>query len=440
MAMHYPIVAKPYRFVPPHAGRLWPALLRPAVPLLAWLYVGVRRVEIRGLEHLSESLAAGHGLMLCPNHPRRGDPLLVSRLSAAAGRPFHYMAAWYLFERLGTVSRWALRRCGAFSVHREALDREALKTATRILAAGGRPLVVFPEGVVTRLNDRVCTLLDGPAFIARAAARQRAQTTPAGRVVVHPVALKYYFRGDPHAAAERILEDLERRLTWRSQRHRPLVERVYLVSRAVMALKEIELFGSTQEGTLPRRIAHYIDALLRPLEVEWLGGAIGGSVAERVKRLRGAITPDLIAGELGDAERARRWGHLSDIHTAQAASFYPGDYVASRPTADRILETLERFEEDTAGRCRVLRPFDAVLEVGAPLTVAPERAGRPGGEDPLTAQLQGRIQAMLDRLLGPPIAPPVGAPTGNTAAGEMAEPNPVVQPSAAPSVVPGRGS
>jgi 1-acyl-sn-glycerol-3-phosphate acyltransferase len=419
--MHYPIVAKPYRFVPPHAGRLWPALLRPAVPLLAWLYAGVRRVEIRGLEHLTESLTAGHGVMLCPNHPRRGDPLLVSRLSAVAGRPFHYMAAWYLFERLGAVSRWALRRCGAFSVHREGLDREALKSATRILAGGRRPLVVFPEGVVTRLNDRVCPLLDGPAFIARAAARQRAQASPAGRVVVHPVALKYYFRGDAHAVAERILDDLERRLTWRPQRHRPLVERVYQASRAVMALKEIELFGSTQEGTLPRRIAGYIDALLRPLADEWLGGAGGGSVAERVKRLRGAIVPDLAVGELGEAERARRWGHLSDIHTAQAASFYPGDYVASRPTAERILETLERFEEDTAGRCRVLRPFDVVLEVGESLPVTPERAGRAGGEDPLTAHLLGRIQAMLDRLIGPPIAPRSGAPAGDIAAGKMVE-------------------
>jgi 1-acyl-sn-glycerol-3-phosphate acyltransferase len=248
--MHYPIVAKPYRFVPPHTGRIWPALFRPVVPSLAWHFAGVRQVEIRGLERLKESLTAGCGVMLCPNHPRRGDPLLLFRLSAAAGRPFHYMAAWYLFGRLGVVSRWALRRCGAFSVHREGLDREALKTAIRILADGRRPLVVFPEGVVTRLNDRVCPLLEGPAFIARAAARQRSQATPAGRVVIHPVALKYCFRGDPDATAGRILDDLERRLTWRPQHHRPLVERVYLASRAVMALKEIEPFGSAQEGDI----------------------------------------------------------------------------------------------------------------------------------------------------------------------------------------------
>jgi 1-acyl-sn-glycerol-3-phosphate acyltransferase len=419
--MRYPIVAKPYRFVPPHSGRIWPALLRPIVPSLAWRFAGVRQVEIRGLERLKESLTASYGVMLCPNHPRRGDPLLVFRLSAAVGQPFHYMAAWHMFRRFSVVGRWALRRCGAFSVHREGLDREALKTAIRILAEGRRPLVVFPEGVVTRLNDRVCPLLDGPAFIARAAARQRSRATPASRVVVHPVALKYFFRGDPHATAERILDGLEGRLTWRPQRHRPLVERVYLASRAIMALKEIELFGYTQEGPLPQRIARYIDALLRPLESEWLGGVGAGSVAERVKRLRAAIAPDLANDELGEAERSRRWGHLSDIHMAQAASFYPGDYVASRPTAERILETLERFEEDTSGRCRVSRPFDAILEVGEPLAVTSGQACHPGDEDPLTAEIQEGIQVMLDRLVGPPLAPPIEVQAGLDEAGSRSD-------------------
>lgn len=395
--MQYPVRDRPYRFVPPHPGRMWPALLRPVVPALGWLVCGVRSTQLRGVERLRRSLAAGHGVMLCPNHPRPGDPLQVFRLSTAVRRPFHFMAAWYLFNQFPPVGRWLLRRCGAFSVDREGLDREALKSATQILVEARRPLVVFPEGVVTRLNDRVCPLLDGPAFIARMAARQRAQAGT-GRVVIHPVALKYYFRGNYRSAAERLLERLERRLTWRPRKGRPVVERVYLASRAVMTLKEIELFGGTRDGTLPERIAGYIDGLLGPLEKEWLGRVGGGSVADRVKRLRWAIVPDLSAGELPEPERARRWAHLADIHLAQAASFYPGDYVASRPTPERVLETLERFQEDTGDRGFPLHPYDAVVEVGEELEVTADR-GRSGAEDPLTVQLQARIQAMLDGLV-----------------------------------------
>jgi hypothetical protein len=259
---------------------------------------------------------------------------------------------------------------------------------------------VFPEGVVTRLNDKVCPLMEGATFLARAAAKQRA-AAGTGRVVIHPVALKYYFRGNARAAAGQLLERLEQRLTWRPQTHRPLVERVYLASRAIMSLKEIELFGHTQEGTLPERIARYIDRLLEPLEREWLGRTGVGPPADRVKRLRGAIVPDLSAGELPEAECARRRAHLADIHLAQAASFYPGDYVASRPTAERILETLERFEEDTGDRGRALHPFEAVVQVGEALEVPTERAGR--GDDALAAQVQSRIQAMLDGLVGEPL-------------------------------------
>jgi 1-acyl-sn-glycerol-3-phosphate acyltransferase len=395
--VHYPIVAAPYRFVPPHHGRLWPKAFRPLLPAAAWRYAGVAAVEVQGADRLRESQAAGHGIMLCPNHPRSGDPLVVARLSADVRHPFYYMAAWYLFTRFYGLSRHVVRRLGGFSVFREGLDREALRTATTLLADARRPLVVFPEGVVTRVNDRVLPLLDGAAFVARSAARERARAGR-GPVVVHPVAIKYYHRGDVNAAAGPVLDALEDRLTWRRRGHRPLVERVYHVAKGVMALKEIELLGQTQEGTLPERIARYIDALLTPLEKEWGIRPSPGGPAERVKRLRMAIVPDLAKGELDEAEKARRWRHLSDVFLAQAASCYPGDYIASRPTAERVLETLERFEEDITGRCRVHRPYHAVVRVGEVVPVGPDRPGRGEAEDPLTTRIHACIQSMLDEL------------------------------------------
>ena len=62
---------------------------------------------------------------------------------------------------------WVLQRAGAFSIHREGMDREALKAAIQILVQAQRPLILFPEGIVTRTNDRLGTLQEGAAFIAR---------------------------------------------------------------------------------------------------------------------------------------------------------------------------------------------------------------------------------------------------------------------------------
>ena len=88
------------------------------------------------------------------------------------------------------------RRAGAFSVYREGMDREALKCAVQILVEAKRPLVLFPEGVVSRTNDHVNHLMDGTVFIARNAAKQRLTNGGTGKVVIHPTAIRYFFEGN----------------------------------------------------------------------------------------------------------------------------------------------------------------------------------------------------------------------------------------------------
>jgi 1-acyl-sn-glycerol-3-phosphate acyltransferase len=395
--MRYPILNQAYRFIPPYTGTWWPRLLNFGLPWHVRRAWGLARVEFRGLEHLHQSLAAGHGVLLCPNHPRRCDPAVLGMLSHQVGRPFFAMAAWPLFLESGRLGCWVLRRLGAFSVFREGLDRAALKTATQVLVEAHRPLVLFPEGVVTRLNDRVCTLLDGAAFVARAAAKQRAQMTPAGRVVLHPVAIKYYFRNDIRAAAGAVLDELETRLTWRQRPNQNLVDRIVHVGTALLSLKELEILHRTQPGTLAERLSGLVEAILGPLEREWLKQAPAAPGAERIRRLRSAIVPDLAASDLDEDERTRRWDRLADIQLAQQLMFYPSDYIRSRPTAERVLETVERFEEDITGLARIHRPLHGVVQIGEALEVNPSRE-RGKDEDPLMTTLQERLQALVDEL------------------------------------------
>src|SRR5262249_36916844 len=153
---------------------------------------GVGSPEFRGLDHVRASLAAGHGVLIAPNHCRPSDPEVVGLLCIELGTPCYMMASWHLFMQ-GRVQRFLLRATGVSSVHREGIDREAIRAATQYLAGATRPLVIFPEGVVSRSNDRLGNLMDGTAFIARSAAKQRAKADPLGKVVVHPVALRYFF-------------------------------------------------------------------------------------------------------------------------------------------------------------------------------------------------------------------------------------------------------
>ena len=81
------------------------------------------------------------------------------------------MASWHLFQR-GWFNSWAIRHMGAFSVNREGVDRQAINTAVDLLAEAKRPLIIFPEGATSRTADFLHALLDGVAFIARAAAKK----------------------------------------------------------------------------------------------------------------------------------------------------------------------------------------------------------------------------------------------------------------------------
>ena len=390
------VIDKPYEFVPPTYGTFWPRLLgRLALPAHLRSSHGVESHELLGVSRLQASVEAGHGILLTPNHCRPCDPMVVSHLGFAVGAPIHIMASWHLFME-SRVQRWLLRHAGVFSVYREGMDREALKCAIRILVEAKRPLVLFTEGAISRSNDRLNHLMDGTTFIARNAAKQRAERSR-GKVVVHPVAIRYFFLGDVERTLAPVLEEIERRLSWKPQSDKPIEDRIVKVGEALLTLKELEYGEKPQEGGLAARVARLIDRLLVPLEQEWVKGKRDADILGRVKALRAAILPDMAAEKIDEAERRRRWQQLADIYLVQQLANYPPDYFVPLATPEKLLETVERFEEDLTDAARVHRPIHAVVQVGDAIEVAPGR-DRGSDADALMAQLRTQLEAMLEAL------------------------------------------
>jgi 1-acyl-sn-glycerol-3-phosphate acyltransferase len=390
--MQQVVIAKPYEFAPPHHGTFWPWLLHKWLPGHTRRKWGIEGLEFHGLERLQASLRAGHGVILAPNHCRPCDAFMLTLLGAELRQPFYVMASAHLFMK-SRIQRWLLCRAGAFSVFREGLDREALKTASQILVDARRPLVIFPEGVITRGNDRLGYVMDGVAFIARSAAKARAKAESSGQVVIHPIALRYTFGGDLRQSIEPILDMIEKRLGWRPHFGASLVERVRRLGEALLTLKEVEYFDAAQVGSRAERLPRLIDRVLGPLEERYLAGRRAATTVARIKNLRVAILPALIEGKCTAEELATRWRHLDDCTFAQALESYPRGYIDGEPTTERILETLERFEEDTTDTSRVHRPMHCRMDIGEALPVT---TARPRGEaDPLTVQLEERLKTML---------------------------------------------
>ncbi|MDX2314623.1 MAG: 1-acyl-sn-glycerol-3-phosphate acyltransferase [Gammaproteobacteria bacterium] len=351
------------------------------------------------MERLSDSLAAGHGIMLTPNHCRPSDPVIVGELCRRVGTAPLFIASWHIFLE-SSWKAFLLRRAGAFSVYREGMDRRALQTAIDIVYQAKRPLVIFPEGVVTRTNDRLAALMEGSSFIGRAAGKRRKDTDPPGQVVIHPVAIRYFFQGDIEKTLQPVLNDIEKRLSWQPKQDLDLYQRIYLLGDALLCLKEMEYLKRAHTGPIHERLERLIDRVLMPLEQEWLDGNRGGNVVARVKMLRTAILPDMIHGQISDSERERRWRQLADMYIVQQMSHYPPDYIKSNPTSERMLETVERFEEDLTDVCRTHAPMTATVQVGEAIPISPNR-DRSATEDPIMSAIEASLLSMLAEMASP---------------------------------------
>lgn len=99
------------------------------------------RFEVIGTEHFPKD----GGILLCSNHINALDPPVVGIL---APRPVHFMAKAELFNV--PLLKGILPGVNAFPVKRGLSDRDALRTAIKLLKSG-EVVGLFPEG--TRSKD-----------------------------------------------------------------------------------------------------------------------------------------------------------------------------------------------------------------------------------------------------------------------------------------------
>ncbi|CAN5910315.1 1-acyl-sn-glycerol-3-phosphate acyltransferase [soil metagenome] len=391
---HSVVSEKAYKFVPPSSGNFWPWIFGRYLTRYLKKNHGIDSWELAGREHLEASLKAGHGILITPNHARPSDPMALGLITAALGQNFHMMASAHLFLD-SRFQSWLLSRLGAFSVYREGMDRESLKMATDIIATAKRPLVIFSEGVITRTNDRLIHLQEGTSFIARTAAKQRGDKVPNGKVVVHPLAIRYTFHGELKEALTPILDRIETRLSWQPQHSLTIHERVIKLGHALLALRELEYFGVAQTGTIAERLTRLLDQVLTPLEMEWLKGRHDGTVVQRVKNLRKVILPDLVAGTVTEDDRMRRWKCLYDVDVAQQIFHFPPYYLGESPTPFQLIETVARYEEALGiAAPEEIGPIHIRFEFGEAIEVDPVR-DKKAMSDPLMDQIRNSLTAML---------------------------------------------
>jgi 1-acyl-sn-glycerol-3-phosphate acyltransferase len=367
------VLNKPYCFFPPFNGKILPKIINFFISAYLKREDGVVSVEFKGLDNLRRSISSGSGIVLAPNHCRPSDPPVMGLLSKKIGFPFYYMASWHLFMQ-GRIKELILRSFGAFSVYREGVDRLAVKTAVEIMIAGERPLVIFPEGHITRSNDLLHPFMEGISLMVKMADKERVKRS-LSPVIVHPTAIRYKLLDDVTASLNTVLDEIEQKFFWR-HRELPLKERVIKVGEALLALKELEYFNEVKSGSMTERIQLLTDLLLGRVESKWLNGKHHALLMENVNALRHAILEKMLDENLSEEETKACWDDLADIYLAVQLSCYPADYLGENPTMERLAETVERFEEDTTDKARIHGRWKAIVEIGDGIVPANIQGGK----------------------------------------------------------------
>ena len=92
---------------------------------------------------------------------------------------------------------------------------------------------------------------------------------------------------------------------------------------------------------------------------------------------------------------AMRWRQLAVLYLAQQLHCYSGDYLADSPTPERLLETVERYEEDLTDASRPHPPLHAVISVGEAIEANATR-DRSADGDSIANELRRQLEMMLE--------------------------------------------
>ena len=362
-------------FWPPKPSGFWARAINPLRRYYLHRFYKIDHIAIEGLDRLSARIGPDDGVLIAPNHSHDSDPHIMIDVGRSARRQFYFMAAWQIFKTHRGIDGWLLQRMGAFSVDREGCDHRALRQAIELLTTG-KWLVVFPEGEVFHLNDRLTPLREGVAFMALSAQRDFNKAAenkgPPRRVWIVPTAIRYRYIDDIRGDLEAAMANLESRMMLRANSDGPLHERIIRFGEMMLTIKEKEKLGHSCEtdGDLPSRLAHFSLSMLEKLEAAHLKGPGDGPLPVRVKGLRQHLIE--IWGDEKAPEDSRRAARdaLDDVQLILQLYSYPGDYIESKPTIERMAETLEKFEEDILGSARPKGRRRARVIFGEPIDLA----------------------------------------------------------------------
>lgn len=396
---------EPYSFFRPCKTRWFINLMQWVEPVYFPMALNIGRMEFDGSERIHDSVRKGNGVLLACNHTSGVDPLVLGKLGQVCGHWFHFIASHHLFRQSALFGE-LLRRMGGYSIFREGPDLASVRATIDLLHEGDRPVLIFPEGTYFKQNDRLGPLQEGVALILRQAVRNAPRP-----LVLHPLAIKYWFQKDPLPQLRQVWAEKERKLCLpRVPGANDLFRLERLLRRGLEDLFEEPAFANEDEpleslifSFVGRQLASVLKS--QPIEPQKdpLWQAIRKYRQGLVKvLLEAAGNPQAEADCQEELFRVMQWENILTLSI---------DYVRQEPTQERIWETWARWEETlTDNESPFPQPVTVKVGVGTPFSLGKKPAGATGPWlDPSAADFLPQLsRALADQLTEVKSHKPVG--------------------------------
>ena len=336
----------PYQFVPPKPKPFLISLTqwiigKVALPSKRHL---IEELEIRGQDTFRQSCGKDAHILLLPNHSTHSDPQVMSEVTRRLGIQPSFMAAYDVFAR-SRIQSWIMQRSGAFSVDREGSDRKSMKCATDVLIEGKHPLILFPEGNVYFCNDEVAPFAEGASYIALSAQKKLGESHP---VYAVPVSMKFTYIEDIRDQLRSSLDELARRFETELDPEADFGLELLRISTTALQrfLRQRGYSSSKQASSVDEQIHNAAEQIINSLEEKIeIQSKPGSSLTDRIRRVRATIHGIRIDPDREvDHPAAALWADEAIL--ALRILGYQGGYMATKPTLDRVAETVARLRED----------------------------------------------------------------------------------------------
>jgi len=352
-------------------------------------------------------LPQGTGVVLIPNHADETDPRICLELSRRTGKRFISMCNREAFDEIYGLAGWALQRLGHFSVERGAHDTHAKEFAIQTVQKGEDVLVIFPEGEIFYLNEKVQAFHSGAVEICLQAIAKKRQQDPNFTAYLVPMAIKYHYTVPIESLILSRIEKMEARLsikeyapTLSGRLHR--IQKT-LLEREQKAYKlQIETAGGED---LYQEIVETENAIISQVEAKHKELPVSQShLIDQSWQLSAELKEDLAAQRDLEVKKELKKDLDALKEVAQLSSWRP-QYYGDDTSLDRLAEGLLKLERELY---RIKRPAplttrDVYVKLAEPIDLsevlsAYEQDAHTVRHN-LTEELQTKIQSLVDHLV-----------------------------------------